>query len=113
MNSCSEALAPTVVQVAEVSSVEEEVSSEEVSEAPPAWPEGQGGVEVEASCPVGLSSQEVTCGTSNNSAPAVKQAFQTLPGCLATKPSQECAVPSLCGPKLYMLKPLMLVGPPR
>lgn len=87
------------------------MSSEEVSEAPPAWPEGQGGVEVEATGPVGLSSQEVTCGASNNSTPTVKQAIQIPPGCLATK--RECAVPSLCGPKLYMLNPLMLVGPPR
>lgn len=62
------------------------MSSEEVSEAPPAWPEGQGGVEVEATGPVGLPSQEVTCGTSNNNTPTVKQANQFLPGCLATQP---------------------------
>lgn len=62
------------------------MSSEEVSEAPPAWPEGQGGVEVEATGPVGLSSQKVTCGTSNNSTPTVKQGIQIPPGCLATKP---------------------------
>lgn len=60
--------------------------SEEVCEAPPAWPEGQRGVEVEAPGPVGLSSQEVTCGTSNNSTPTAKPADQLLPGCLATKP---------------------------
>lgn len=64
--------------------------SEEVSEAPPAWPEGQGGVEVEATRPVGLSSKEVTCATSNNSTPTVKQAIQILPGCLATKPRACC-----------------------
>lgn len=60
--------------------------SEEVPEAPPAWPEGQGGVQVEAAGPVGLSSQEVTCGTSNISTPTAKPTDQLLPGCLATRP---------------------------
>lgn len=58
---------PTIVQVTEVSRVEEEVCSEQVSEAPPAWSEGQRGVEVEAPSPVGLSSQVVPCHTSNTS----------------------------------------------
>lgn len=77
---------PTVVQVAKVPSVEEEVRSEEVPEAPPAWPKGQGGIKVEATGPVGLSSQEVTCGTSNICTPTAKPTDQLLPGCLQAKP---------------------------
>ena len=76
---------PTVVQVAEVPSVEEEVSPEEVSEPPPAWPEGQGGVEVQATGPVGLSSQEVPCGTGSNGAPTVKPS--NAAGLPSNKPS--------------------------
>lgn len=41
--------------------------AEEVSESPPAWPEGERGVEVEASGPVGFSPQVVACQTSNSS----------------------------------------------
>lgn len=67
---------PTVVQVAKVPSVEEEVGPEELSPAPPAGPEGQGGVEVQAAGPVGLSSQEVACGTSKTSTPTVTEPFK-------------------------------------
>lgn len=62
------------------------MSSEEVSKAPAGWPEGQGRVEVEASSPIGLPPQVVTCRTSNSSTPTVKQAIQSLPGYLATEP---------------------------
>lgn len=52
---------PTVVEVAQVPSIEEEVCPEEVSEAAPARTEGQRSVEVEPACPVCLSPQVVTC----------------------------------------------------
>ena len=61
----------TIVKVAKVSGIEEEVCSKEVTEAPPAWPEGERGVEVEASSPVGLSSQVVACHSSNTSTQAL------------------------------------------
>ena len=51
----------TVVQLAKVSRIEEEVSSEEVAKTSPAWSEGQRSVEVEASGPVAFSSQVVAC----------------------------------------------------
>lgn len=57
----------TIVEVTKVPSVEEEVHPEEVPEAPPARSEGQRGVGVKASSPVGLPSQVVTCHTSNTS----------------------------------------------
>lgn len=51
---------PTIVQVAQIACVEEEVSPEEVSKATFAWPERQRRVEVQTACPVGLSTQIVT-----------------------------------------------------
>lgn len=51
---------PTIVQVAEVACVEEEVSPEKVSKATFAWPERQRCVEVQTTCPVGLSTQIIT-----------------------------------------------------
>lgn len=50
----------TIVQVAQVAGVEEEVCSEKIPEAALAWPEGQWCVEVQAACPVGLAAQVVT-----------------------------------------------------
>lgn len=57
----------TVVEVAEVSRVQEKVGSEKFSEAALAWPEGQRGVQVQAASPVGLSSQVVPCEGQNRS----------------------------------------------
>lgn len=62
------------------------MGSEEVPKATPAWPEGQRGVEVEATSPIRLSAQVVACQTNNNSTPSVKQVIQILPGCLETEP---------------------------
>lgn len=97
----------TVVQVAKVSCIEEEVSSEEVAEASPAWSEGQRSVEVEASGPVAFSSQVVTC----HAAHELSTSHETS----ARSEQQMCVIvlPSLCGPRLYILNPRMLVGPPR
>lgn len=53
----------TVVEVAEVPSVQEEVRPEEVSEATPARSEGQWGVEVQTPSPVALPSQVISCHT--------------------------------------------------
>lgn len=50
----------TIVQVAQVAGVEEEVCSEKIPEAALAWSEGQRRVEVQAACPVGLAAQVVT-----------------------------------------------------
>lgn len=51
---------PTIVEVAEVAGVEEEMCSEKVSDAAFAWSKGQGGVEVQATCPVCLATKIVT-----------------------------------------------------
>lgn len=50
----------TVVEIAEIPRVEEEVCSEEFSEAALAWPERQGGVQVQAAGPVRFSAQVVS-----------------------------------------------------
>lgn len=50
----------TVVEVAEVARVEEEVRSEKLPEAALARPEGQRGVQVQAAGPVRLSAQVVS-----------------------------------------------------
>lgn len=54
---------PTVVEVAEVACIEEEMRPEKVSEAALARPEGQWSVEVQAACPVRLPAQIVTWST--------------------------------------------------
>lgn len=51
----------TVVEVAEVPRIQEEVGPEEVAEATPTGSEGQRGVEVQTSSPVALPSQVVSC----------------------------------------------------
>ena len=51
---------PTIVEVTQIPGIEEEVRSEEVTEAPLAWSEGEGRVEMETPSPVGLPSQVVT-----------------------------------------------------
>lgn len=53
----------TIVQVAQVAGVEEEVRPEKIPEAAFAWSEGQRCVEVQAACPVCLATQVVTCTT--------------------------------------------------
>ena len=50
----------TVVEVAEVPCVEEEVGSEKLSKAALAWPERERGVQVQAAGPVRLSAQVVS-----------------------------------------------------
>lgn len=50
----------TIVEVAQVAGVEEEVCSEKIPEAALARSEGQRCVEVQAACPVGLAAQVVT-----------------------------------------------------
>ena len=52
-------LSLTIVKVAEVSSVKEEMRSEKVSEPSSARPERERGVEMQAASPVGFSSQVV------------------------------------------------------
>ena len=52
---------PTIVEVTQIPGIEEKVCSEEVTKAPLAWSEGEGGVEMETPSPVGLPSQVVTC----------------------------------------------------
>lgn len=51
----------TVVKVAQVSSVEKEVGSEEVPETPATWPEWQRSVQVQPAGPVHLSTQIIAC----------------------------------------------------
>lgn len=53
----------TIVEVTQIPGIEEEVRPEEVTKAPFAWPEGQGGVEMEPPSPVRLATQVVTCHT--------------------------------------------------
>ena len=50
----------TIVEVAQVARIEEKMSSEKLSEATLAWPEGQWGVEVQAPSPVGLAAQVIS-----------------------------------------------------
>lgn len=50
----------TVVEVAQVASIEEKVSSEKLSEATLAWPERQWGIEVQAPGPVCLPAQVIS-----------------------------------------------------
>lgn len=50
----------TIVEVAQVARIEEKVSSEKLSEATLAWPEGQWGVEVQAPGPVCLPAQVIS-----------------------------------------------------
>ncbi len=83
-SSCLQRL--TIVEVTKVSGIEEEVCSEEVTEAPSAWSEGQRRVEVEASSPVGLSSQVVTCHTSNTSKQPFQLTIKLQFHCQATQP---------------------------
>ena len=54
----------TEVDVSQVPGVEEEVSAEEFTEPSLAWPEGEWGVDVRRTQPVGLRSQGITCTSS-------------------------------------------------
>lgn len=51
----------TVIEVAQVSCIEEEVCSEKVPKAPTTWPEWKRSVQVEPTCPEHLSTQIITC----------------------------------------------------
>lgn len=53
-------LSLTIVKIAEVSSIKEEMCSEKVSKPSLAWPKRERGVEMQASSPVGFSSQVIT-----------------------------------------------------
>ena len=60
LNVCIDFTSPTVVEIAKIASIEEEVGSEEVTKSPTAWTEGQRCVQVESPSPVGLPPQVVT-----------------------------------------------------
>lgn len=99
----------TVVEVAEISGVKEEVCSEEIEEASPSSAERKWCVEVEPSSPVCVSTQEVTW--TGRQVIIEKQIEFLILESMFLKCKQKS--PSLCGPMQYMPNPLTLVGPPR
>lgn len=51
----------TIVEIAEISSIKEEMCSEKISKPSAAGPERERGIEMHPSSPVGFSSQIITC----------------------------------------------------
>lgn len=106
---------PTIVEVAQVARIEEEVGPKKVSKATFAWSERQRCVEVQTTCPVCLSTQIVTWTTHITQLDPLCSLYLLRPfwGTRRWHIITLHFLPSLCGPMLYIPNPRTLVGPPR